>query len=175
MVNYSYIVPRSEISYEDLGRLKTDAWNLLGASISSKGENPGNYIIRDILPQTDLGITSAANDSWVFSLTAGDNQVVSKKLDDDTHVVFIGVAYPDQSKVVSKITFARGSAEVLAIYQIQKLYAEREPVGYFKQPVAYSGGDTVTVRFTATADDSTEQLILLGYVAEPKGKHISGK
>jgi len=175
MVNYSYIVPRSEISYEDLGRLKTDAWNLLGASIASKGESPNNYIIRDILPNTDLGITTATNDNWVFNLTAGDNEVVSKKLEDDTHIVFVGVAYPDTSKVVSKITFSRGKAEVLAIYQIQKLYAERDPVGYFKQPVAYSGGDTVTITLTATADDTAEQLVLLGYLAEPKGKHISGK
>jgi len=170
---YSYLVPKKEVDLRYVMAVKQLARAMLRKAIIEKGEKVENYVFRDLLPTTDLNV--GTNEEWKFSVTAGENTIINITLPDEKHIVFYGLAYIDTTPRITKLEFYKGTAEAIAVFQLEPMLVQDEPVVYFRMPIIYKSGDNIVVRATATERDDAEKLVILGLVAEKKGKIIAGK
>jgi len=166
-----YLIPAKELTTEDIKKLRQMALSMLEASIRAQGDDPANYIIRDILPSTDLGFT---NEEWKITYSAAytEETHVNTQLGARTHVVFYGYANNSPDPKTLYIVF-RTPGAVKDKVQVEKVYPLMEPVGYFKEPIKFGSKETMQIVFygKATGDDYP---VLLGLIAEPKGQQIAG-
>jgi len=153
---------------EDLQGIKATLESKVKAEVQAKGYK--DVEVRDILPKTDLGL---ASDEWVVSIPSGATSVtVSKTLPNDTAIVFYGVALPTKDDV-TVIRFRLGDAKIKEIYQVEIARALQNPIVYFEEGILYKPNEVMNIDvFAKTAGD--KQVILLGVVAEPRGKTIVG-
>jgi len=153
---------------EDLQRIR----NMISSKVRSEVEAKGykDVELRDILPKTDLGLASEA---WVVSIPTGANNVtVSKTLPNDTAIAFYGVSLPNKDDV-TVIRFRLGDAKIKEVYQVEIARALQEPVVYFEEGVIYRPNEVMNIDvYAKTSGD--KQVILLGVLAEPRGKTIVG-
>jgi hypothetical protein len=153
---------------EDLQGIKANLESKVRAEVQAKGYK--DVEIRDILPKTDLGL---ANEAWVVSIPTGSNNVtISKTLPNDTAIVFYGVALPNKDDV-TVIRFRLGDAKIKEVYQVEIARALEEPVVYFEEGVMYKPNEVMNIDVFAKSSGD-KQVILIGVVAEPRGKTIVG-
>ena len=143
---------------------------LLRVAVERTGVPREKWVIRDLLP-TDLGLST---NEWSFDYsTANDyNQVIDTTLGDRVFIAIFGVAVRDPSPVATVIKFQK-AAQVKDIISLEDLYVYEEPVAYFEEPIVYEENDDVDIYIYATSTKTGEKLILLGYIAELKGKTIT--
>jgi len=165
----SYAKPVTGLTVQMQQEYKQKAIELLQEAIRKKGKRPEDFVIRDILPSTDLGLT---NEEWSISYTAAytEEQKINQTLGDDVFLVIYGYAndYPTPKTLYVKLT--KGSVPIKIIHT-QAIHLQDVPMAFF-EPEVWSEGETIKVSFYGNAT-GTDRPILLGLVAEPKEKTIS--
>jgi hypothetical protein len=143
-------------------------------SIASKALDIGKtvidakeLVIRPLSPR-DLGLDV---DEWKFSVSAGENTIINKQLDDKTLVVIYGVYNLSASPVTTELKFGTQAKIVEDIY-IEDMYAYDYKVALLSEPVVYQPGSTVKISAVAKAASTDEKLGFLGFVVEPSGRKI---
>jgi len=162
-------------SASDVKAIKQTIINYLKDLAVKKGivANRDDAIVRDIQPDLDLGFPTA---SWSESLTANtwntiyNAQVPAKKL-----FVFYGVENTATSPLSTAIAFkvGVGGAKVKDIEEIEPMYAQAyKKEAIFTNPILYENNQYMVIQVYAK-ETGTDNLILKGYVVEPKGETIS--
>lgn len=78
---------------------------------------------------------------------------------------------------VNSITYRRSNTKIIDIWQIEPLDAVPERQIFARTPLLYKKGDNARIDFVPKASvlsGQTDNLILLGKIAEPLGKEING-
>jgi hypothetical protein len=164
----AYIVPKNEMKFEDLLKAREASINLLTSLIKERGKSPNGYVIRDILPKTDLGL---ANEEWKISYTSAYTweTKIDKTLEDDKFIVLYGY---HSNSAVPKTTAIKFFVDVrpIEVIEVENLYTYMEPIGFFT-PLGWSEGEVLRIDFfgNSTGDD---YVVLRGFVAERKSKTI---
>jgi len=161
----------TKLKPEEVRALEETLKSIVAAAVRAKGY--ADVIVRDILPEDDLGLSGTDN-AWKLTLSStGMNEgVISKTLSDDTAIVFYGVRNLDNNDV-TQVRFRLGEAKVKAVFQIEKALTEEDATVYFEEPVIFKPNEVLNVDIEAPTSGD-KKLVLLGFVAEPKGKVMIG-
>lgn len=134
-------------------------------------------VTRDILPKTDFAGSWGAEEWW-YDLSSGTindyNQVVANvDLDREKVIGIFGVKKRGED-IVSALKFKRGDAETIDIWQLNAVdeggIAVVESVD---NAIIYNSRDKVNI-YDYISEVGVAGIVLLGKVAEKKGKNISG-
>jgi hypothetical protein len=151
--------------------------------------------IRDILPDVDFednnGNTITRRE-WVQPVSGGyqtsntDMTIYTTNKDvDNTLKVYCfygirgtGRGPGDTASVldVSSIQFDRSNSKTIDIWQVEQIDTVPDRVGYARTPILFRKGDNASIKFRPKQGISgnTDNLILLGKVAESLGKLVNG-
>jgi hypothetical protein len=147
-----------------------------------------NWIVRELLPWTDLTIVSAGQagpltDFWGCGVMAASTALiyVNTVLADNEFVGIYGVNIRDTNPCTIKVLFQTGAAaSTLANWNIERLYGQMYPEGITPEYMYYSGGSTVYVVLipdavgkAVGADGVADHVILIGLIAKPAGEVVS--
>ena len=163
---------------------------LIANAIAKNVVTKNNWIVRDLMPHTDLDASSAyyAYEEWVGvpSLTQYQHiTAIDVTLDSQKLIGFYGALGPSTQGVVA-VKLQEGDAKVLDEWQVQKARMGTMPTGNgFKQgfldivledqQIVYDKKSNIVVQCygteTAGVADTT---VLLGRVVEPVGKTAMG-
>lgn len=164
-----YIVPFKEVRFEDVVNARISAVNMLKDAIRARGKNPDAYVIRDVLPKTDLGL---ANEEWKISYASAYawETKIDKTMEEDKFVVIFGYQNHSAAPKTLAIKFYKDVTPI-AVVQVESLYAHQEKIGFFT-PIVWSESEKIKVEFygNAVGDDSA---VLRGFVAELRRKTIA--
>jgi hypothetical protein len=137
--------------------------------------NRDNAVVRDLLPDIDLGFPAP---NWSIPLTANTwNTIASFRVPDKKLIVFYGIRNISGTPGATAISFKVGpqGAKTKDIEEIEPAYALSIPCkqAIFTNPILYENGQYLTILVYSKLTKPNEYLILLGYVVEPKGETIS--
>jgi len=147
-----------------------------------------NWIVRELLPWTDLAIVSAGQagpltDFWGTGVLAASTALiyVNHVLQDNEFVGIYGINIRDTNPATIKMQFQTGAgASTLAAWNVERIFGARYPEGVTPEYLYYSGGSTVyvvvtpdTVGKAAGADGVADHIILIGLIAKPAGEVVS--
>jgi len=168
-----YVVPLAELELKDVIQARREAANLLTEAIRARGKNPADYVIRDILPKTDLGL---ANEEWKISYTAAYTweSKVSFTVPEDKFVVFYGIALNSKALGETPKTLAlKFYKDVMPIevIQVENLYAHEVPVGFFT-PLVWRESEGLKIEFYGR-EAGDDYVMLRGLVAELRKKTVA--
>ena len=164
-----YILPRQEIRFEEIIEARREAVRLLTESIRARGKDPGAYVIRDILPKTDLGL---ANEEWSITYTSAYTweAKIDFELPEDKFVVFYGYQNNSGNPLTLALKFYKDVVPIEVI-QVENLYTYNEPIGFFT-PLAWSESERLKIEFYGRASGS-DYPVLRGFVAELRKKTVA--
>jgi len=164
-----YIIPMAEIKLEDVIRARTVAVDYLKDAIKARGKSPDAYVIRDVLPKTDLGL---ANEEWKISYTSAYTweSKIDKTMEEDKFIVIFGYQNHSAAPKTLAIKFYKDVTPIEVI-QVENLYAHEEKIGFFT-PMVWSESEKIKVEFygNAAGDDNT---VFRGFVAELRRKTVA--
>jgi hypothetical protein len=147
-----------------------------------------NWIVRELLPWTDLGIVSAGQagpltDFWGCGVMAASTALVyvNNILADNEFVGIYGINIRDTNPATIKVLFQTGAAaSTLANWNVERVYGQQYPEAITPEYMYYSGGSTVYVQLipdavgkAAGADGVADHVILIGLIAKPAGEVVS--
>jgi len=147
-----------------------------------------NWIVRELLPWTDLAIVSAGQagpntDYWGCTVLVASTPLVyvNHALSDNEFVGIYGINIRDTNPATIKILFQTGAAaSTLAAWNVERMYGARYPEGVTPEYMYYSGGSTVYVALipdavgkAVGADAVADHVILIGLIAKPAGEVVS--
>ncbi|RLJ08585.1 MAG: hypothetical protein DRP12_00020 [Candidatus Aenigmatarchaeota archaeon] len=132
-------------------------------------------VIRDIIPDVDLGAT---RNVWEQTLATADayNDVYSVTLPDKKVIGFYGFKTKASTPVVTAVKFALGTggAKVKDIWQVETAHTELNAEARAIVPIIYNKSETVTISmYNSGSAGATDNVILLGFVVEPKGELVT--
>jgi len=166
----SYVRPAKSLREDQIQAIRERAKAVLEDLIRKKGKKPEDYVFRDILPATDLGLP---NEEWkhTFSAAYTEETYVEKTLGDDRFIVIYGYANTNSTPVTLYAKLQNG-VRVEKVIHFQHVYAYDEKVCYF-DPVGWAESETIKIVLygNAAADDYP---VFIGLIAEPKGETVSG-
>lgn len=176
----SYIVPLEDLTLAERAQIRKDAEQGLEVSADSLKlrANLDSMVIRDVLPNTDLGL--AAQEDWLIAgagVLATELQYFSSVIANDRVLAFYGIYIESAASSISRVRLTQGatSAQVRGVYQLEQLNARLEPVGYLTEPVYWIRQETARVmvmpRLAFAAN--TERLGFLSRIIEPIGNVLS--
>jgi hypothetical protein len=175
---FSGIIPSGDLSIEDRRRFREDALTSLqhrAINVKRIGNNPDEIVIRDIIPDTDLGLGQRW---WITAaLVAGVvSNYINAALAAFRAVVFYGVNVESAAPACSHIYFRSGpaGATTRGLANLECLYTPMESDGYLSKAVLYDPQETVFIQLWPRIASAGERVILRGAVAEPLGEAISG-
>jgi len=159
----------TKLKTEDVRSLEESIKSIVEAEVRKKGYDA--VVVRDILPTDDLGVGSY--NAWVFSFSAaGWATLINKTLPEDTAIAFYGVRFLDNADL-NVLRFKLGAAKVKTEFHIQKALTEEDKTAYFEEIVLYKPTEVLIVEGQA-GSNGDKKVMLLGFIAEPKGKRIIG-
>lgn len=132
-------------------------------------------LTRDILPLTDFAWGA---EEWWYNLSAGAintyNQVVANvDLDREKVIGIFGVKKRGED-IVSALKFKRGDAETIDVWQLNAIgESEIAVVESVDNAIIYNSRDKVNI-YDYISAVGVAGMVLLGKVAEKKGKTVSG-
>jgi hypothetical protein len=166
-----YVVPFKELELSTIIKARDASVQMLRDAIRARGKNPEAYVIRDILPKTDLGL---ANEEWKISYTSAYTweTKINLTLPEDKFVVLYGVAFRRGATPKTLAIKFYKDVNPIAVIQVESLFAFDEMIGFFG-PFVWGEAETLRIDFygSAAGDDS---VVLRGFVAELKRKTITG-
>jgi hypothetical protein len=137
--------------------------------------NAKDLAIRDILPKTDLGYS---NEVWATSTLPqyAYSTVASLRVPDTKVIGFLGVqdlagGIGTGVTSVIRFTLGPGKSKVVDVWNIQKIESEEELEGFSDKVIVYAPGEYLGVDFY-NVDTGVSKVVLLGFVAEPKGELV---
>lgn len=166
-----------ELSTSQLISMRDDVKaKLLAFAVKETGKNASEFVIRDVLPSTDLGFNS---EKWcnqaahTLSTWAVD---FYKELPKTKFVAFYGAVNLSDTPYIILVKFQIGAngQTVKDIISLSRMRAEEAVKCYF-EPILYKGAETIYVSMytDTTIAQYGEALELLALVAEPYGEVIS--
>jgi hypothetical protein len=165
-----YVVPAEELELSTIIKARDVAVDLLKSAIRNRGKDPNNYVIRDILPKTDLGL---ANEEWKISYTSpyAWETKINLTLPDDKFIVLYGVQVNSAVPKTTAIKFYK-DINPIDVIEIENSYTYDNPIGFFT-PIVWSESETIRIDFYGNASGD-DYVVLRGFVAELKRKTITG-
>jgi len=133
--------------------------------------SPDEVAVRDILPATDLGAT---NQIWEQTMASANafNTIYTPTAATKKVFAFYGVKNRKSTPNTTAIRFNLGTAKTKDIWQIEEIYTETQTTrGIATKPVVYNKEESINIAMYAIAAAS-DNVILLGKVAEPKGETV---
>jgi len=173
------IIPRSMLSPTEVtAKIRALANELKTLAAKETNTSVDEWLVRDILPKTDLGFNT---EKWLnqhaFSAADTWEKDWDRELDDNTYVCFYGVALHALNPTIYGIKFKAGSngATTIDTIQFQKLKMEEVPIGLFDR-IIYRKEKHIYVELIAdtTTPQYAEEFEILGMLAEPYGEIVSG-
>jgi len=165
----SYGKPISGLDIRMQQEYKERAIALLQTLIRKKGKRPEDFVIRDVLPQTDLGLT---HEEWMHTYSSAytEEEYFTKDLGDDRFIVTYGYANASTLPKTLYMKMSRGSVPIKVIHT-QFVNMQEFPVLFF-EPEGWMEGEKITVTLygDSTGDD---KVVLLSLFAEPSNETIS--
>lgn len=176
----STLIPLSDLSIEQRAAVRRNVEDILvrAAVKVAIRQDPADLIIRDTLPNTDLGL--AAQEDWLIAgagVVATELQYFSQALANDRCVAFYGVGIESAPGSVARLrlTLGAASAQIRGVFQLEQLLSRLEPAGYFSEPVLFTRNETCRVmvmpRLAFAAN--SERLHLFARTVEPIGAVVS--
>jgi hypothetical protein len=163
-----YIIPAKELELRNVILNRETAVRKLTEAITARGKKPDAYVIRDILPKTDLGL---ANEEWKITYTSAYTweTKINLTLPEDKFIVIFGFQNNATNPLTLAVKFYKDVIPIEVI-QVESLYTYDEPIGFFT-PLVWSESETLKVEFygRAAGDDYP---VLRGFVAELKKKTV---
>jgi hypothetical protein len=138
-----------------------------------------DYVVRDLLPATDLVITGATAglvDIWNTQALAAVTPLVfvNRVLPDNQLVAVYGVAIMDAAPQTRSITLMRGLATTLAIWNLQELLASQTTRAMTDEAIIWHPQDTIRILcLPLAANAAGDYLSLMGLLCEPKGQTLT--
>lgn len=147
-----------------------------------------NWIVRELLPWTDLVIVSAGQagantDFWGCGALVASTPLVyvNRVLPDNAFVGIYGINVRDVNPATIKVLFQTGAgASTMANWNVERLYGQLYPEGVTPEYIYYSGGSTIQIQLVpdavgkaAGADGVADHVILIGLIARPAGEVVS--
>jgi len=179
MMSKLKVVPKSEFTLAEIYSLeaKIEAALVRMALNKKFAESTEELVVRDCLPDPDLAF---ATNAWINQSALAANawtQDFSTPLSgvqNNRVIAFYKVINRTLLPNIIASRFSLGTVAVLGVLQLEELYVEEEPVGFFG-PIFYTEGDTVRVEHYADAIVAIggEQLGFPAMVCEPFGEQIS--
>jgi len=176
----SYLIPVGDLSLEARVVMRQDSDNILiqNALRLRVRDDPKDLIVRDILPNADLGL--AASDDWlvpVAGVVGAESVYFSVALPNTVVHAYYGISVETVPFTFSRIRLAQSATatNVKGVFQLEQLFSRLEPVGYFSQPVIFPNQQVIRVLLMARIASllNTQRVTLLGRAAEPIGDTIS--
>lgn len=176
----SYILPIGDLSLNDRQTMRAQADSVIVRQVLDKAivSDESQVVVRDCLPNVDLGITGA-RDSWIdTNASVADvehNFFNQNPVSQQQVIAFFGVAPETTPMVFSKLRFTLGGGAVRGVFQLESLYSRLEPAGYFGEPIVYVRTEVATCKVTPRAAAAANSVIfpLLARTGEPIGNVIS--
>ena len=169
--------PVQELSPEMVTKLKKDMVDVLFKDAMGVFDihNENELLVREMLPDKDLGLSSRA---WVFDFSTATVPAEINVLATgytvpvDKLFGFVGNAvYTSGGTGVSTILYKSGATE-LAIYDISKLNAYTNKAGYYTNAIIVRPKKGLEIDMYVTVAQK-EYIPLFGYVAETKGTTLN--
>jgi len=158
------------LTQDEIEQIEGNARSALQNAIASVGKQPQAYVIRDLLPAEDLGLSSEAF-TFTYS-TTGWQTIVSQTLPEDKFIVIYAVEFPTPNPLTGAVKFYR-NVDPLFVASVSKTLGYETPVMYIN-PVVWSQNQVLRIDAYANAT-GTEYMVLKGYVAELCGKTVTCK
>ena len=171
------IRPIQELSPDMIAQLKKEMVDVLikDAMGVFDVDNENELLVRNMLPDKDLGLSSRA---WLFDFSSATvpselNVLASNyTVPVDKLFGFIGNAiFTSGGTGVSTILYKSGATE-LAIYDISKLNAYTNKAGYYTNAIVVRPRKGLEIDMYVTTAQK-EYIPLYGYVAETKGTTLN--
>lgn len=165
----SYIKPIDGLTIEMQQDNKKKAVTLLMDLIKKKGKNPEDYVVRDVLPYTDLGVGST--DVWTYTYVKAttEEDYISHTMADDRFLVVYGYANASPSPKTLYFKLKRGTV-ALALVDVETIHLQQTPMGYI-EPEGWMEGEKITMVLYGSAAEA-DKVIPLCLLAEPKDATI---
>lgn len=165
----SYVRAGLSLRAEQVQNIRDLAKQKLEEAIRSKGKNPADYSITDILPAEDLGLPS---EEWAHTFAAANTweTFVDQKVGDEKFIVIYGYTNTSSTPVTVAAKFYNG-ASIMKVIHLQSVYAQQEPFAYF-DPAVWAEGDSMKIELYGNAAAS-DNPVFLGFVAVRKGERIT--
>jgi hypothetical protein len=176
----SYLIPVGDLSLDDRGvmRRDTDITLMENALRLKVRDAPEDLIIRDPLPNTDLGL--AAQEDWLIAgagVVAVELQYFNPALATTRVLGFYGVSVESAPPSISRVRLTQGAASttVKGVFQLEPLYSRLETAGYFSESVIFPPNQVVRVMVMPRLAFAvnTERLAFLARIVEPIGDVVS--
>lgn len=175
----SYIVPFAYLTEKERLDLLMQWTSTALKAAAEKISSTKQFVVRTFEPgdvsakfKSLMTNRLASSNEWLFNIDAtGEVTVLDGVLGDDVVILFYGLAYPDESPVITGIEFKTG-AETVKRYYIEEVLVYDKPVAFFREPVLYRPGSRVIINVLAKGTDSAEKFIPLVLLAEPVGVTI---
>ena len=164
-----YLIPQKELKLEDVVAARQEAIRLLSEAIRARGKRPEAYVVRDVLPKTDLGL---ANEEWriKYSEAYKWELKIDRTLPEDNFIAIFGVQLSSRPAKTLAIKLYKDVTPIEVVH-VEKLFAYQEPIGFFT-PLVWSESEAIKAEFygNAAGDDL---VVLRGLFAELRKKTIA--
>lgn len=175
------ILAARELSTAQLISMRDEVVNkLLRFASTETGKAQSEFIVRDIMPKTDLGFNSEAWLNQTELVDATWTKDFTKELPKNSFVCFYGIVKEAESPAIigTKFKLGAGGATTIDIVMHTRIAVEDIPKGYFS-PILYKGGDTIYVEHYQKTGGNLSQygeaFELMGFIAEPVGVNVSAR
>jgi len=182
------LIPISTVSPQQLDILREEMERgLIEKARGARGEVK-DWVVRQLLPWTDLAIVSAGQagaltDFWGCGAQVASTAVVyvNHLLDANEFVAIYGIAIRDTNPAVIKVLMQTGAgASTLANWNVEILYGSREPEAICPESIVWGGQETVFIQLipdavgkAVGADGVSDHVVLVGLICKPAGEVVS--
>lgn len=176
----SFLIPARDLTPIEAKYVRDTLSETLVRLLQNDGKiiNPDNAVVRDGLANADYAVGNATAQNWITPALVANTVAtfINNPMTNNKYAGFYGVSTSSANPVISLLRFAIGATggSTRGRFQLEMIYAELQPVGYFPDPVLYAPTETVFVEVTPyVANAAGERMVLKSLVAEPKGPFVS--
>ena len=169
----THLIPFSELSPGQAAKIRNDVIQALVDKAVKELTKPAElFVVRDILPKTDLDFT---NEDW-YEVTGASSAawetMSTGTMGDERYVGIYGVKADPDVFTCSALKFNIGGTD-RTIWLLQSLREQDDMVGFSSSAVVIPQNVTYTISRYVIYALSSAHLVLKGVVVEPRGKLIS--
>jgi len=172
-VSQTQLVPASELAPGQIGAIRNQVIkNVLGFASSKLSIPADRFVIRGIIPSTDLDFT---NNDWTETSGTTTNAyetITTGEMGDQRWVAIYGLKDKSPYPHATHIKFNIGGAD-RAIWCLEELLESDDFVGICPSGIIIPENDPYTLSRYITMASVSTQLVFKGVVIEPRGRLIS--
>lgn len=185
----SYLIPVGDMTLTDRKNTRINCDDILMERAIALGiqTDPEKLVIRNALPNTDLGVGiggpaagAGTAEDWLIQ-AAGvlgvELQYFASLLAIDRVMAFYGISVEAAPPSISRVRLTLGAAspQVRGVFQLEELYSRLETAGYFSEAVVFIRNDTIRCMVMPRLAFAvlTERLTLMARIVETIGQVVS--